>query len=102
MPSYLAQCHHTWHSSYTGAPTLLVCCTVGVLELVFTRSSAFCGTLHGDEPEEGGSEVVVQKLLTDKFISVGVLIFPPSAEKPNCNNDIHDMVSVSLPTAEGL
>lgn len=61
---------------------------------MYSRNSAFRETARGDEPEEGGSDVIVEKLVTEKFVSMGFLIFPPSAEKESCDTDCYDMVRV--------
>jgi hypothetical protein len=45
-------------------------------------------------PEPGCSDVIIQKLYSDKFLSLGVLTFPSGTEKENCVTESHNMVSI--------
>lgn len=57
---------------------------VVVAEVVFTRNSAF--------QEVDYSGVVMEKLFNDGFLSTGVVVIPPLAEKEDCATDLYDLV----------
>ena len=66
------------------------------LELAHTRKSACLMDCHGNPPdlESGRSDVVIERLYTDKVSSMGCIVFPPFGKKETCSTDYHDMVRV--------
>lgn len=73
----------------------MTCLFVVVVEVMFTRNSAFQMDEHGNGLEEDYSGVVIQKLYSNEFLSTGVIIFPPLAETEICATDIDDLVCSS-------